>query len=117
MTENPLPSPQVASPQPTDAITPAVNGAPPAEPAPAAPSFREFLQYYAINAGLLAGLWAVAFVVLLFAKFETRDAVGFAIVATLVGSFFTRSLIPQLAEKARPAQAAQPQHVDSAREI
>ncbi|MFO0845816.1 MAG: hypothetical protein U0797_26110 [Gemmataceae bacterium] len=119
MTDNPLPSPQAASPPQTPgALTPSVNGtATAAEPTHAPPTYRELLHYYAINAGLLAGLWAVAFVVLLMLKFETRDAVGFAFVATLVGSFFTRSLIPQLADKARPASAAQPQHVDSAREI
>jgi signal peptidase I len=116
MTDNPLPSPQAA--RSAEAVSPLVNGKPTAaEPAPPRTTWAELLRHYAINAGLLAGLWAAAFVVLLLAKFETRDAIGFAVVVTLVGSFFTRSLIPQIAEKARPAQAAQPQHVDSAREI
>jgi signal peptidase I len=119
MTENPFPSPQTASPAPpAEAITPTVNGQPPAaEPPPHPPSFQQVLQYYAINVALLAALWGAAFVVLMMSGFDNRDAVGFAVVVTLVGSFFTRSLIPQLAEKARPAQTAQPQHVDSAREI
>jgi signal peptidase I len=123
MTENPLPSPQTSSPQgaettpPAGAITPSANGAPPAGKPPAGSTLKQLATYYAINAGLLAGLWLIAFAVLWLYGLRRGDALGFATVVAVVGSFFTRSLVPQLSEKARPAPSATPHHVDSAREI
>jgi signal peptidase I len=122
---DPSPSPQTAPPAqaaaPTSqAITPAVNGVLPAAEKQAAhpgATLADHLRHWGLYAGLLAGLWVAAFVVLLLAGLRNRDAIGFATVAALVGSFFARSFLPQLHDKPRAAAAAQHQHVDSAREI
>jgi signal peptidase I len=79
----------------------------------------ERLRHAGLYVAILAGVWAVAFFVLKVpAGLPLQEALGFATVVAIVGSFFTRSLLPQLAEKPRAAATtAQPQHVDSAREI
>ncbi len=127
MTDKPLPSPDTAStaspagtaPQTSEPVTIlATNSRSGNEPpSTARASFQSVLLYYAINFGLLAGLWGISCLILLLLKYKTAEAIGFATVITLVGSFFTRSLIPQLAEKARPSTTPAPQQIDSAREI
>jgi signal peptidase I len=125
MLDNPVPSsPSTPAPHALcgpEAVQPSANGVA-AKPLPEDPSLRhtfgQTLRYYALYVGLLAGLWAVAFAVLLLTSFTLPEAIGFATVAALVGSFFVRSFVPQLAEKARASQAAHHHHnTDSAREI
>jgi signal peptidase I len=132
MADNPFPSPQTTSePQTTspEAIKPSFNGAvqqgvsaseAKAEPS-SGPTFVELLQYYAMSLGLLAAIWVVGFIALTLYGLRFREALGFATVIALVGSFFTRSFLPKLAEKTR--RGTSPQHqqhhqsIDSAREI
>lgn len=99
---------------------PSLNG-PPADP-PHAASWREVLlnqlKTAAASAALLAAVWACAFLVLLYLfDYGTKEAVGFACLAALIGAFFVRSFIPAFGEKPRPAGAAAPQHLDSTREV
>src|SRR5262245_38424277 len=108
MLDNPVPSPH--SPPASQAVRapeaiqpPSANGVaakPHAEDHSLGHTFGQTLRYYALYLGLLAGLWSVAFAGLLFTGFTLPEAIGFATVAALVGSFFVRSLVPQLAEKA-----------------
>src|SRR5262245_578388 len=124
MIENPQPTshtpPAPQALHPPEGIQPTVNGAAP-KPAPAdtasGRSFGEVVRYYALYLGLLAVLWVVAYVGLLFAGYVKSEAIGFATVAAIVGSFFVRSLVPQLAEKHQAPQAGQQHSSDSAREI
>lgn len=122
MIENPLPSSSIA-PAPQVLRAPDTlpqSAAEPAHEPTLGESLRQQVRYYTMYVGLLAALWGVAFLVLLFgAGMKTPDAIGFATVAAIVGSFFTRSVLPQPAESPRAAAAAtaQPQTTDSAREI
>jgi len=147
MADNPIPTPQSASnpvpgggqPQPTnspqhaaaippDGIQPESNGASPTtftaeSPAPTKesdmPPLVERLKHLGMHAAVLAVLWVGAFVILLALGQQKAEAIGFACVIALVGSFFSRSLVPALAEKPKTAQAAAPHHqpADSAREV
>src|SRR5262249_4892143 len=77
----------------------------------------ERLKHLGIYVALLGAIWLIAFIVFLIIGLRVPEAIGFAAVVALVGSFFTRSLVPQLSEKTRPATQAPHTPVDSAREI
>ncbi|MFO0877519.1 MAG: S26 family signal peptidase [Gemmataceae bacterium] len=124
MADNPTPSPHSplasSSTEPPSSL-PATNAgdgsAALPESAPGS-TLLERLHHQAINLGLLAGIWVIALIGLLLAGYGRADAIGFATVAALVGSFFTRSLLPQPSEKVQASSpATQPHHNDSAREI
>src|SRR4051812_23648802 len=103
MPDNPLPptgplADTGAPAPPRDGIQPSLNGtgavhARPAE-APQAPPSQQLL-YLGMQAGLLAVTWLVAFLFLRsYAGLLWPEAVGLAVVIAVVGTFFTRSLLP-----------------------
>lgn len=116
------PATEAISPTPSPAkgaLSSVVKGTPALASTDSAPSLLDTLRFYLLYAAILAGMWLVAFLVLMFlVRMGTRDALGFATVATIVGSFFTRSLFPQLSEKMKTSSApSQHPPLDSVREI
>ena len=99
-----IPSPVPVAPPPTPTLSEVLMG---------------HLMRFGVSALILAGIWVVATVVLranFLVGMQTRDALGFATIITLVSFFFLRTLIPGLSTKKQPVQThAQP--TDSAREV
>lgn len=113
MADNPLPSSPI---DPLPASAEPVRPQPPPPAVAASSGLLDQVKASALHLGLLAGLWAAAYVVLLLlAGLGQRDALGFATVTAIIGSFFVRSLLPHHDKSA--AGAAQPHHADSPREI
>ena len=117
--------PMLPSIQTHEGVAPAgVNGSARIEPpsvrqAPADPgmTFGEWLADKAMVAGIIAGLWIVAFLALSLYKMDRSSAFGFATVFTAVAAFFVRSLFPFANEKKASAAAAPAQPADSFREV
>ena len=87
-----IPSPVPVAPPPTPTLSEVLMG---------------HLMRFGVSALILAGIWVVAAVVLradFLVGMQTRDALGFATIITLVSFFFLRTLIPGLSAKPHAPQ-------------